>query len=159
MTHHPPQPHGGSRVLRCPEEAAAPPACSSAAPGQWPGCTNGSSHWQDRSSRAGDGRALCIYKTLHPQLGSWQPVPALGSSQQAGVLKPGRMPDFPAENQAATPTGKPVTTVLSGCASACVCTAGLLPARGSILLSLSDHQKIHSFKVLETPFTLPGIPI
>lgn len=69
------------------------------------------------------------------------------------------MPGFPAENQAANPTGKPVTRVLSGCAAACACPPGLLPARGSILVSLSDHWKICSFKVLRTPFTLPGIPI
>lgn len=25
--------------------------------------------------------------------------------------------------------------------------------------SLQDHQQIHSFKVLQTPFALPGIPI
>lgn len=90
------------------------------APGQQPGCTNGSAHRQDRSRRT---------------------------------------PDSPAENQAANPTGKPFTRVLSGCASACACPPGLLPARGSILVSLSDHWKSRSFKVLRIPFTLPGIPI
>lgn len=88
--------------------------------------------------------------------GSWQP--ALGNSPQESVLKIGNTPDFPAEIQAAAPMGKPITRVLSNCASACASPTEVLPAHGSIVVSLNDQQ-IHSFKVLKTPFTLPGIPM
>lgn len=147
VTHRPPQPCTRSGVLRCPGDTAAPPArCS------WPAA--GLHEQQGRSRHARAGQALCTYKpptpfgALAPQSGSWQP--ALGSSRDR---------DFSAKNQAATPMGKPIARVPSGCTSACACTTGLLPAYGSILVSVSDHWKIHSFEVLETTFTLPGIPI